>query len=76
MADRMIVVANPSLGPHRAVISDIALPGFAPKGWIDLGPWCGHPGSTLTDAEWAADQAPTVARPPKKKRQPTTKEES
>jgi len=69
----LIVVANPDLGPHRAVIDEVVLPSHAPKGWIALGPWCGQRGTTLTIAEWAADRAPTVARP--KKKQPTKEEE-
>lgn len=68
----LIVVANPTLGPHRAVIDEVSLPGFEPKGWQAVGPWSGV--GTLTDAERAAaEQAPTVA-PPKKKQRPTKRE--
>lgn len=72
-----IVISHDGLSPvdgpaPRGVIDVVALPEHAERGWAQVGPWCGIPGSVLTDAEWAAEQAPPVA-PPKK--QPTTKKE-
>ncbi len=63
-----IVITHDGLDGARAVIDEVALRVHAEVGWAQVGPWCGEPGSTLTDAEWAAANAPTVAR----KKQPTT----
>lgn len=63
-----IVIENEALDGARAVIDEVSLPEFADVGWTAVGPACHEPGSTLTDAEWAAANAPTVAR----KKQPTT----
>jgi hypothetical protein len=67
-----IVITHDGLDGARAVIDEVSLPEFADVGWTHVGPWCGVPGSTLTDAEWAADVAP----PRPKKAAPTTKKAS
>ena len=53
----MVIVEHKGLGA-RVALDEVAAPGFAPKGWVVIGPWDGHEGSTLTDAEWAGETAP------------------
>jgi hypothetical protein len=73
-----VVVEHEGLGA-RVVVDAVAAPDHAPKGWVDLGPWCGVEGSHLTSAEWAAKTAPPrtkkVARSAPQSTQPITESE-
>lgn len=69
----LIVITNDTLDGARSVIDEVSLPELAAVGWAPVGPWCGMPGSTATDAEWAAEQEPP--RPKKKPAARTPKEQ-
>ncbi len=71
-----IVISHPDLGAVRALVHPDSLPGWAEVGWVELGPWCGEPGSMATADEHAAARTPeTPSTPTPKRRRAAEKSE-